>query len=75
MDFVILETNIYEVIYGVYIYMYVSEGQSKRVLHACGISLTRFVSVATGARRKDKRGIPERSCKAWARSEALSVKA
>ena len=23
MDFVILETNIYEVIYGVYIYMYV----------------------------------------------------
>ena len=38
-------------------------------------SLTRFVSVATGARRKDKRGIPERSCKALARSEALSVKA
>ena len=74
MDFVILETNIYEVIYGV-IYIYVTEGQSKRVLHACGISLTRFVSVATGARRKDKRGIPERSCKALARSEALSVKA
>ena len=44
MDFVILETNIYEVIYGVYIYMSVSEGQSKRVLHA-GSQLDTFCCV------------------------------
>ena len=57
---------IYEVIYEV-IYMIAMKG-NQNGFYTPAASLTRFVSVATGARRKDKRGIRESSCKALARS-------